>query len=173
MTMYQEGDQQSSPHHQEQQEISRSRQLASKKDGNKVLITVLKQGTYSENKDTHDLPFPIIPQNGDTVKIHYEAYLNGGPNDDVIQNRRQIDSSRKRDVPFCFVLGKGQVIDGLDYAVQNMELHQTVEVIIPYIYGYGPNGFLPKVPPQSTLIFHVELLDFTSGDVTEREWTKA
>ncbi len=167
--------QQQQPNQEEEEHTTRRTQLPSEKAGAGILIRILKEGTYANKKDLSSLPFRVVPQNGDTVKIHYEAYLyknNGTNNSSNVIEDRPFDSSRKRDVPFCFVVGKEEVIDGLNYAVQNMVLGQTVEVIIPYLYGYGENGYLPQVPPQSTLVFHVELLDFTSGDVTDREWKK-
>lgn len=170
--MNQEDEQQQTQHQHQLHQDRLRKQLPSEKAGAGILIRILKQGTYSNNKNKLKLPFPIIPQNGDTVKIHYEAYLYKNDGSNTIEDR-PFDSSRKRDLPFCFVVGNHEVIDGLNFAVQNMELHQTVEVIIPYLYGYGENGYLPQVPPQSTLVFHVELLDFTSGDVTQREWKKA
>ncbi len=175
--MHQAGQHQPQYHQDHLDHEPRRRQLPSEKAGAGILVRILKQGSYSKNEKKDNLPFRIVPRNGDTVKIHYEAFLcktdvDGSNGSTITREDRPFDSSRKR-VPFCFVVGKGQVIDGLDYAVQHMEVHQTIEVIIPYLYGYGENGYLPQVPPQSTLIFHVELLDFTAGDVTGREWKKA
>ena len=85
----------------------------------------------------------------------------------VLQDK-PFDSSRKRNLPLCFVVGKDEVIEGLDIAVEHMTIGQIVEGTIPYLYAYGEQGYLPQIPPQSTLIFHVELLDFVSEDVIQR-----
>lgn len=119
------------------------------------------------------------PKVGDTVKIHYEAFLynrNHNHNHDSANTTRSsrllpFDSSRKRDLPFCFVVGKGDVVEGLDLALQQMTLGQMAEVTIPYMYAFGEGGYLPHVPAKSTVMFRVELLDFTHGDVTNRSWT--
>lgn len=71
----------------------------------------------------------------------------------------RVDSTRDRNQPLQFQVGAKQVIYGLDVAVQNMTLGQDVEVTIPYLYAYGQRGHPPKIPPQSTLIFRLELLE--------------
>ncbi len=124
------------------------------------------------NNSTIEIPnHEIGPQLGDTVKIHYEAFLFKDDGSNTLEDK-PFDSSRKRNLPFCFCIGKEEVIEGLDIAVEQMALGQLVEVTIPYLYAYGEQGYPPQVPPKSTLVFHVELLDFTSGDVTGRKWQK-
>jgi hypothetical protein len=83
-------------------------------------------------------------------QIHYECTLENGV---------RVDSTRDRNQPLQFQVGAKQVIYGLDVAVQNMTLGQHVEVTIPHLYAYGQRGHPPKIPPQSTLIFRLELLD--------------
>jgi FKBP-type peptidyl-prolyl cis-trans isomerase len=72
------------------------------------------------------------------------------------------DSRRSRNQIFHFLLGGGQVIEGLDVAVSKMSVGQLVEATIPYPYHYGIAGYPPVVPPRSTLIFRVELIRFES-----------
>ena len=150
-------------------------QPSSEKVGAGILIRNLRKGGPSFNNSNnreHDeeLDFELLPNPGDTVKIHYEAFLYKDDGTNTIQER-PFDSSRRRNQPFCFVLGKEQVIDGLDVAVEQMKLGQLVEVTMPYLYAYGEQGYLPQIPPKSTLVFHIELLDFTSGDViTDKKW---
>jgi len=78
---------------------------------------------------------------------------------------KPIDSSRERKQPFCFVLGKGEVLQGWDVGVGRMCLGQIAEITVPYLYAYGEEGYPPVVPPRTTLLFRVELLDFIDAEV--------
>lgn len=102
-----------------------------------------------------------FPKKNDTCRIHYEGYVMTDPTA-VSDERTKIDSSVDRNEPFLFRLHQNQVIKGLDLAVEKMSLGQKVEVIIPALYGYGEQGYLPMVPPRATLIFKIELIDFTN-----------
>mmetsp|Transcript_1695 Transcript_1695/g.3732 ORF Transcript_1695/g.3732 Transcript_1695/m.3732 type:complete len:184 (-) Transcript_1695:156-707(-) len=101
------------------------------------------------------------PRKGDTCTIHYEAFT-----EKEIQTRRSnpvpFDSSRRRGLVFRFRLGAGQVIEGMDVAVSEMSLGQEVEVTFPHPYAYGVAGYPPVVSPRTTLIFRIELIQFSS-----------
>ncbi len=101
------------------------------------------------------------PQKGDRCTIHYEAYTE----EDMYNSENPIpfDSSRKRGQVFHFRLGENQVIEGLDVAVSKMSLGEEVEATIPFPYAYGVAGYPPIVPPRATLIFRVELIQFSSS----------
>jgi FKBP-type peptidyl-prolyl cis-trans isomerase FkpA len=73
------------------------------------------------------------------------------------QHGEQFDSSIGRE-PFSFQLGGGQVIPGWDQGVQGMKVGGKRTLIIPAELGYGAQGAGP-IPPNSNLIFDVELLD--------------
>ncbi|MGW8393592.1 FKBP-type peptidyl-prolyl cis-trans isomerase [Pseudoduganella sp. HUAS MS19] len=73
------------------------------------------------------------------------------------QHGAQFDSSIGRS-PFSFPLGAGQVIPGWDQGVQGMKVGGKRTLIVPASLGYGSNGIGP-IPPNSTLIFDVELLE--------------
>ncbi len=91
------------------------------------------------------------PQTGKKVKVHYSGKLEDGT---------EFDSSYKRGEPIEFVLGIGQVIKGWDEGIALMSKGGKQTLIIPPELGYGPNGYPPVIPPNSTLIFDVELVDF-------------
>lgn len=74
-----------------------------------------------------------------------------------------VDSTRERKQPLQFEVGTGDVIIGLEVAVQRMAVGQLVEVTIPHIYAYGPGGHLPKIPRETTVVMRVELLEIISG----------
>jgi FKBP-type peptidyl-prolyl cis-trans isomerase len=88
--------------------------------------------------------------NGKKVSVHYVGTLTNGS---------KFDSSRDRDEPFAFSLGRGQVIKGWDEGVLGMRVGGKRKLVIPPDMGYGKRGFPPVIPPDSTLIFEVELLD--------------
>jgi peptidylprolyl isomerase len=90
------------------------------------------------------------PESGNTVKVHYTGFLTDGT---------MFDSSVEREQPFRFVLGQGQVIAGWDEGVALMRANARYRFIIPAELAYGSRGIGP-IPPYSTLIFDVELLEF-------------
>jgi peptidylprolyl isomerase len=87
---------------------------------------------------------------GNTVSVHYVGTLTTGS---------KFDSSRDRNSPFNFLLGAGQVIQGWDQGVAGMKVGGTRRLTVPPELGYGPMGYPPVIPGNSTLVFEVELLN--------------
>ena len=87
---------------------------------------------------------------GDTVSVHYTGTLTDGT---------KFDSSRDPDrgEPIQFPLGQGRVIKGWDEGIAMMHVGDQAILVIPPSIGYGPRGQGP-IPPDSTLIFVVELV---------------
>ena len=71
---------------------------------------------------------------------------------------KQFDSSLSTGQPFRFTVGAGQVIKGWDQGVAGMKIGQIRRLTIPPHLAYGDRGFPPVIPPNSTLVFEVELL---------------
>lgn len=92
---------------------------------------------------------------GATVVVNYTGWLYAPEAQG--QHGAQFDSSIGR-APFSFQLGGGQVIPGWDQGVQGMKVGGKRTLIIPAALGYGEQGAGP-IPPNSNLIFDVELLD--------------
>ena len=87
------------------------------------------------------------PLDSDMVKVHYAGTLLDG---------KEFDSSYKRNEPASF--GVGQVIKGWTEGLQLMPVGSKYKFYIPYNLGYGAQG-APDIPPFSTLVFEVELLE--------------
>src|ERR1700759_2628093 len=87
---------------------------------------------------------------GSTVTVHYVGTLTDG---------KKFDSSRDRGKGFTFRLGAGQVIAGWDQGVAGMKGGQIRNLQISPDLASGAGVFPPVTPPNSTLVFEVELLD--------------
>lgn len=102
--------------------------------------TVLVEGTFER------------PVKGAKVTVHYVGTLEDGT---------KFDSSRDRGEYFEFTLGKGQVIKGWDKGVATMRTGEKAILKCSPEYGYGASGSPPTIPPNATLLFEVELIDWT------------
>ncbi len=87
---------------------------------------------------------------GQLVMVNYDAWLANGT---------KFDSSYARREPFRFKIGAGQVIQGWDEGVVGMRVGGKRKLIIPPALGYGEQGAGDRIPPNSTLVFEVELLE--------------
>jgi FKBP-type peptidyl-prolyl cis-trans isomerase len=90
------------------------------------------------------------PEAGQKVKVHYTGtFLDG----------TKFDSSVDRGQPFEFTLGQKQVINGWDEGIAMMRKGGKAILVVPSHIAYGPQG-RGSIPPFSTLVFEVELIDF-------------
>ncbi len=92
---------------------------------------------------------------GAGVRVNYTGWLYRPLAKD--HHGKKFDSSIGRE-PLEFTLGKGQVIKGWDQGVQGMKVGGKRTLIIPAELAYGPRS-AGEIPPNSALIFDVELVD--------------
>ena len=89
----------------------------------------------------------VSPKATDTVNVHYHGTLLNGT---------VFDSSVQRGQPISFPLNG--VIPGWTEGVQLMKVGDKFKFEIPPDLAYGAAGRPPQIPPNSTLVFEVELL---------------
>jgi FKBP-type peptidyl-prolyl cis-trans isomerase len=113
-----------------------SKEAGASKTASGMVIKQTKEGTGAK------------PAATDQVKVHYEGRLIDG---------KVFDSSIARGEPATFPLNG--VIPCWTEGVQTMKVGGKAQFVCPASLAYGPNGSPPTIPPQSTLVFDVELLD--------------
>lgn len=89
---------------------------------------------------------------GDNVTVHYVGTL--------LANGFEFDNSYTRGAPFSFTLGNNEVIQGWEQGIVGMKVGGKRKLTIPPHLGYGGNIQGP-IPPNSTLVFEIELMDVT------------
>ncbi len=90
-------------------------------------------------------------EKGSQVSVHYEGWL--------AEDYTLFDSSRQKRRPFQFELGKGEVIQGWEDALEGMKAGTKLQLKIPANLAYGPSGFpAAGIPPNADLVFKVEVL---------------
>ena len=101
-----------------------------------IVITVIKEGTGAS------------PKSSDTVKVHYRGTLVNG---------KEFDSSHGRGQPTSFPLNR--VIPCWTEGMQTMKTGGKSKLVCPPNLAYGSRGIPGTIPPDSTLVFEVELLE--------------
>jgi peptidylprolyl isomerase len=91
-----------------------------------------------------------VAKKGSNLTVNYVGVLYKGG--------KEFDSSWKRSQTFPFVLGQGSVIPGWDQGLVGMKVGGRRELIIPSSLAYGPRGSGAAIPPNSPLVFVVDLL---------------
>ncbi len=92
-----------------------------------------------------------VTTKGNIVVVHYSGFLSDGT---------KFDSSHDRARPFNFTLGENRVIKGWEEGLLNMKKGGKRTLIIPPDLAYGERGAGGVIPPNATLLFEIELVDF-------------
>ncbi|KAL8171562.1 hypothetical protein V2J09_023366 [Rumex salicifolius] len=106
-----------------------------------VLKSIVRSAKADAIAPTEDLPL---------VDVHYEGVL--------AENGEVFDTTREDNTIFSFEIGKGSVIKAWEIAVKTMKVGEIAKITCKPEYAYGSAGSPPDIPPESTLIFEVELL---------------
>ena len=120
---------------------------------NKIIPGVNNDNNKMQNENNAGGVANNIAKNGDIISVHYTGTLENGV---------KFDSSLDRGQPFEFTLGGGQVIKGFDKGILGMKVGDKKRIVISPEDGYG-NQKAGSIPPNSTLIFDVELLGIKTG----------
>jgi FKBP-type peptidyl-prolyl cis-trans isomerase len=121
--------------------------------------TIELAGDRLTKKVTREGRGPRVPS-GSQVRVHYTGKLTDGTT---------FDSSRTRGQPLVFVVGQGNVIAGWDRGLQTMTTGEQAVLTIAPEFGYGSRGVGP-IPPNATLIFEVELIDWQEPTALSKAW---
>ena len=89
-------------------------------------------------------------QAGDQVSVQYVGVL--------YDTGEEFDSSWSRGQPYQFQLGSASVIPGWDQGLEGMKVGGRRQLVIPPDLAYGKQGQPPDIPPNSTLVFVIDLL---------------
>lgn len=95
-----------------------------------------------------DGPSPVP---GTMVSVLYKGMLLNG---------KVFDESPDRDHPLIIRLGRGDLIDGWEEALQKMHKGEKWLLVVPSEMAYGARGKPPSIPRDSALVFEMELVDF-------------
>lgn len=117
-------------------------------------------------KQTGDAPTDLLAEDiitgkgtaakeGDQVAVQYVGVLR--------DTGKEFDSSWKRNQPFNLQLGAGQVIKGWDMGLVGMKEGGRRRLTIPAELAYGAAGQPPTIPPNSTLVFVVDMKTVASA----------
>lgn len=92
-----------------------------------------------------------MPVPGMTVSVLYKGMLLDGT---------VFDQSKDANSPLVIRLGRGELIQGWEEALQKMHKGEKWTLIVPPEMGYGSRGKPPSIPRRATLVFEMELVDF-------------
>lgn len=91
-----------------------------------------------------------VKKGGALVTAHYRGFLEDGT---------EFDSSYDKGQPFQTVLSRKKVIAAWVEGLKGMRVGGTRKLLVPAELGYGERGFGEKIPPNSNLMFEIELLE--------------
>jgi len=132
-----------------------------------TFIALFSFGGIAQNNDTLTTPSGLkyfYTQHGDGEEtkdgwLIIAHYIGSFPDGKIF------DSSRDRGQPFAFSLNERQVIKGMDEGVSLLKVGDRAVFIMPSDLAYGEKGAGEFIPPNSTLVFDVEILDMKENSL--------
>lgn len=123
-----------------------------------IFISINKKANMNQDNNIGGVPSESIEgsdvsKTGDTVAMNYTGRLEDGTVFDS-----NVDPKFNHVEPFIFTLGAGQVIAGWDKQIVGMKIGEKKTITIAPEDAYGATGIPGAIPPNSTLVFDVELL---------------
>lgn len=94
------------------------------------------------------------PKPGDKASVLYQGRLLDGT---------VFGDARDPAHPYVVRIGRDQLIAAWEEALKQMKRGEKRLIIVPYELGYGTRGDPPRIPRRATLIFEIELVDFSPG----------
>jgi FKBP-type peptidyl-prolyl cis-trans isomerase FklB len=153
-------------HAKAQREVRQKEREEETKKNKEAAEKFLKENTAKEGIVTTEsgLQYKILkegkgekPKETDRVSVNYKGTTIDGT---------EFDSSYTRGKPATFSVNR--VVKGWTEALQLMPVGSKWQVFIPPELGYGERGAGAKIPPNSVLIFEMELLDIVKDDADKR-----
>lgn len=155
-------DEDDSEDEQPKAKVAKVEKSASKQNGvenGKASSKELKKESQQQESKTRTLQGGLVVEDlkvgngpeakpGKKIAVFYEGRLK--------KNNKVFDSTNKGP-GFKFALGRGEVIKGWDLGVSGMKVGGKRRLTVPHQLAYGTRGSPPVIPPNSTLVFDVEL----------------
>ena len=105
-----------------------------------------------------------FPKAGDLVKVNYTVRLLDGTlidtSNEALAKENDMYYEQRDYAPFEFTLGNREVIQGWDLAIPYVAKGGKAKLLIPSSLAYGSRNSGGPIPPNSVLIFDVEVVDF-------------
>lgn len=119
-----------------------------------IVVVVVVGLVYITINSKNTMPEEQIVKTGDVVSVNYTGSLKDGTTFDSNVDPKFGHAGQ----PLVFTVGVGQMIPGFDKGVVGMKVGEKKTLTLPPEEAYGADGRPPVIPPNSTLVFDVELL---------------
>lgn len=105
-----------------------------------------------------------FPQKGDKVKVDYSVRLLDGTlidtSDEDLARENDMYYEQREYAPYEFTIGNREVIEGWDLGIPKVDKGGKAKLLIPSQYAYGARNDGGPIPPNSVLVFDIEVVDF-------------
>lgn len=105
-----------------------------------------------------------FPKAGDRVKVNYAVRLMDGTlidtSNEALAKENNMYNAQREYAPYEFTLGNREVIEGWDLGIPYVDKGGKAKLLIPSQFAYGSRNNGGPIPPNSVLVFDVEVVDF-------------